>query len=122
MFIYIYVLCLYIYMFYVYNFEGIIYFKMCKKGVFLLGAQLLLYIIKCLNFFFVKIILFSETVTNNYFSFSEAMPTKFHGPKRTKNVAPLSRAELHIHFDGAVRISTIWELCKQKGLPLPGFN
>ncbi|XP_023335547.1 adenosine deaminase [Eurytemora carolleeae] len=48
------------------------------------------------------------------------MPTKFHGPKRTKNVAPLSRAELHIHFDGAVRLSTIWELCKQKGLPLPG--
>ena len=50
------------------------------------------------------------------------MPTKFHGPKRTKNVAPLSRAELHIHFDGAVRFSTIWELCKEKGLPLPGFN
>lgn len=45
---------------------------------------------------------------------------KFHGPKRTKNEVPLSRAELHIHFDGAVRISTIWELCKQKGLPIPG--
>jgi len=45
---------------------------------------------------------------------------KFHGPKRTKNKFPLSRAELHIHLDGSVRFSTIWELCKQKKLPLPG--
>jgi len=45
---------------------------------------------------------------------------KFHGPKRTKNASPLSRVELHIHLDGAVRHSTVWELCKQKGLSLPG--
>jgi len=45
---------------------------------------------------------------------------KFHGPKRTKQPSPLSRVELHLHLDGAVRLSTIWELCKAKGLPLPG--
>ena len=33
---------------------------------------------------------------------------------------PLSRVELHVHLDGALRPSTIWELCKKKGLPLPG--
>jgi len=31
-----------------------------------------------------------------------------------------NRIELHVHVDGAVRASTIWELSKQKGLPLPG--
>ena len=62
---------------------------------------------------------------------------KFHGPKRTKTGTPLSRfdekiinnklinfkliiiehsrVELHIHLDGCVRMSTIWELYKQKG-------
>lgn len=45
---------------------------------------------------------------------------KFLGPERTEKAVPLSRAELHIHLDGSVRYSTIWELCKQKGLPLPG--
>ena len=45
---------------------------------------------------------------------------KFWGPKRTKSAIPLSRVELHIHLDGCVRMSTIWELCKKKGLPLPG--
>eukprot|EP00090_Calanus_glacialis_P045899 TRINITY_DN8773_c0_g1_i1.p1 TRINITY_DN8773_c0_g1~~TRINITY_DN8773_c0_g1_i1.p1 ORF type:complete len:394 (-),score=134.85 TRINITY_DN8773_c0_g1_i1:335-1516(-) len=45
---------------------------------------------------------------------------KFRGPKRTKTAIPLSRVELHIHLDGCVRMSTIWELCKAKGLSLPG--
>jgi len=45
---------------------------------------------------------------------------KFRGPKRTKAPLPLSRVELHIHLDGCVRMSTIWELAKAKGLPLPG--
>ena len=40
---------------------------------------------------------------------------KFRGPKRTKKGVPLSRVELHIHLDGSVRMSTVWELCKQKG-------
>lgn len=46
--------------------------------------------------------------------------SKFHGPRRTQQSVPLSRAELHIHLDGSLRLSTVWELCKQKGLPLPG--
>lgn len=33
---------------------------------------------------------------------------------------PRSRVELHVHVDGAVQPSTIWELSKQKGLSLPG--
>ena len=33
---------------------------------------------------------------------------------------PLSRVELHIHLDGAVRLSTVWELAKEKNIPLPG--
>jgi len=45
---------------------------------------------------------------------------KFRGPKRTKSAIPLSRVELHIHLDGCVRMSTIWELCQAKGLSLPG--
>jgi len=45
---------------------------------------------------------------------------KFRGPKRTKKRVPLSRVELHIHLDGSVRMSTVWELCKQKGIELPG--
>ena len=45
---------------------------------------------------------------------------KFRGPKRTKGPVPLSRVELHIHLDGSVRMSTVWELAKQKGLALPG--
>jgi len=45
---------------------------------------------------------------------------KFRGPKRTKAAIPLSRVELHIHLDGCVRMSTIWELSKAKGLSLPG--
>jgi hypothetical protein len=48
--------------------------------------------------------------------------SKFHGPRRTQQGLPLSRAELHIHLDGSVRLSTIWELCKQKNLPLPGIH
>jgi len=44
----------------------------------------------------------------------------FHGPKRTKTPLPLSRVELHIHLDGSVRPSTVWDLSKSKGLPLPG--
>jgi adenosine deaminase len=47
-------------------------------------------------------------------------PVKFHGPKRTQKSVPLSRAELHIHLDGSVRLSTVWELSKQKNIPLPG--
>jgi len=45
---------------------------------------------------------------------------KFLGPKRTKAPKPLSRVELHIHLDGCVRMSTVWELATSKGLPLPG--
>ncbi|XP_043217917.1 adenosine deaminase-like isoform X2 [Amphibalanus amphitrite] len=30
------------------------------------------------------------------------------------------RVHLHIHLDGAIRPSTIWELSRQKNLPLPG--
>jgi len=45
---------------------------------------------------------------------------KFRGPKRTKAPRPLSRVELHIHLDGSLRMSTIWEISKAKGLPLPG--
>jgi len=55
---------------------------------------------------------------------TSAMPNfpepKFRGPVRTKTATPLSRVELHIHLDGCVRMSTIWELCKAKGLSLPG--
>ena len=40
---------------------------------------------------------------------------KFRGPKRTKATLPLSRVELHIHLDGCVRMSTVWELYNQKG-------
>lgn len=40
---------------------------------------------------------------------------KFRGPKRTKAALPLSRVELHIHLDGCVRMSTVWELYNQKG-------
>jgi len=45
---------------------------------------------------------------------------KFRGPKKTKGPKPLSRVELHIHLDGSVRLTTIWEISKAKGLPLPG--
>ena len=45
---------------------------------------------------------------------------KFRGPKRTKAPRPLSRVELHIHLDGSLRMSTIWEISKAKGLSLPG--
>jgi len=45
---------------------------------------------------------------------------KFRGPVRTKGATPLSRVELHIHLDGSVRMSTVWELYTQKGLTLPG--
>jgi len=45
---------------------------------------------------------------------------KFYGPKRTQKDVPLSRVELHIHLDGAVRLSTVWELSKQKNISLPG--
>lgn len=45
---------------------------------------------------------------------------KFRGPKRTKAPRPLTRVELHIHLDGALRLSTVWELSRAKGLPLPG--
>jgi len=45
---------------------------------------------------------------------------KFRGPVRTKNAKPLSRVELHIHLDGCLRMETVWELSKAKGLPLPG--
>uniref|UniRef100_T1JD41 Adenosine deaminase n=1 Tax=Strigamia maritima TaxID=126957 RepID=T1JD41_STRMM len=31
-----------------------------------------------------------------------------------------ARVELHVHIDGAARLSTIWELSKQKRIPLPG--
>ncbi|XP_045121807.1 adenosine deaminase-like [Portunus trituberculatus] len=33
---------------------------------------------------------------------------------------PKSRVELHVHLDGAIRHETIWEVMRQKGLPLPG--
>ena len=55
---------------------------------------------------------------------------KFWGPKKTKAPKvtlpplllyspssppqPLSRVELHIHLDGSLRMSTIWELSKAK--------
>ena len=52
---------------------------------------------------------------------SDRMPLypqpKFRGPKRTKSATPLSRVELHIHLDGCVRMSTVWELYKEKGHP-----
>lgn len=31
-----------------------------------------------------------------------------------------NRVELHVHLDGAIRYSTIYDLAKQKNLPLPG--
>ncbi|GAB6027601.1 hypothetical protein CHUAL_001843 [Chamberlinius hualienensis] len=31
-----------------------------------------------------------------------------------------SKVELHVHLDGAVRLTTIWELSKKKNLELPG--
>lgn len=34
--------------------------------------------------------------------------------------APLTRVELHSHLDGSVRATTVWELAKAKGFPLPG--
>ena len=40
---------------------------------------------------------------------------KFRGPKRTKKPIPQCRVELHNHLDGALRMSTVWELYKQKG-------
>jgi len=45
---------------------------------------------------------------------------KYRGPKRTKGPKPLSRVELHIHLDGSLRMTTVWELSKAKGLALPG--
>jgi len=45
---------------------------------------------------------------------------KFRGPKRTKKPIPQCRVELHNHLDGALRMSTVWELYKQKGMELPG--
>merc|ERR1712129_120096 len=39
---------------------------------------------------------------------------KFRGPKRTRAPRPLSRAELHIHLDGSLRLSTVWELSRAK--------
>ena len=41
---------------------------------------------------------------------------KFRGPKRTKKPIPQCRVELHNHLDGALRMSTVWELYKQKGI------
>lgn len=45
---------------------------------------------------------------------------KYRGPKRTKGPKPLSRVELHIHLDGSMRMASVWELSKAKGLSLPG--
>jgi len=33
---------------------------------------------------------------------------------------PQTRVELHIHLDGCLRMETVWELYKQKGMKLPG--
>merc|ERR1719319_909506 len=44
---------------------------------------------------------------------------KFRGPKRTKAPRPLSRVELHIHLDGSLRLSTVWELSRAKVILLP---
>ena len=41
---------------------------------------------------------------------------KFRGPKRTKMPTPQTRVELHIHLDGSLRMETVWELYKEKGL------
>ena len=30
------------------------------------------------------------------------------------------QVELHVHLDGSMRRETLWELLKQKNLPLPG--
>ena len=30
------------------------------------------------------------------------------------------QVELHVHLDGSMRRATLWELLKQKNLPLPG--
>ena len=54
------------------------------------------------------------------FAMANFSEPKFHGPVRTKLGTPLSRVELHIHLTGCVRMTTIWELCKAKGLSLPG--
>ncbi|XP_038051971.1 adenosine deaminase-like [Patiria miniata] len=32
------------------------------------------------------------------------------------------KVELHIHLDGAVRASTVWELAKKRGVEVPGSN
>jgi adenosine deaminase len=32
----------------------------------------------------------------------------------------LTRVELHVHLDGAIRHETVWDLAKQKNIPLPG--
>ena len=39
---------------------------------------------------------------------------KFRGPHRTRAAPPLTRVELHIHLDGCLRMSTVWELCRAK--------
>merc|ERR1719319_76450 len=46
---------------------------------------------------------------------------KFRGPKRTKAPRPLSRVELHIHLDGSLRLSTVWELSKAKVILPPSL-
>ncbi|ODN00939.1 Adenosine deaminase [Orchesella cincta] len=50
------------------------------------------------------------------------------GPSRTTGISehvhpksrPLTRVELHVHLDGALRAETIWELAVAKKLELPG--
>ena len=67
---------------------------------------------------------FIEITRRKVFRERRSMPNypepKFRGPKRTKAPRPLSRVELHIHLDGSLRMSTIWEISKAKGLSLPG--
>ena len=70
----------------------------------------------CFNLFAKKEIfsLASDFLLNKNIRMPLYPEPKFRGPKRTKSKTPLSRVELHIHLDGSVRLSTIWELYKQK--------
>lgn len=70
-----------------------------------------------------SLVLFGRILRTTQYSAVIKVMEPLHPAVNKKLISlPKNRVELHAHLDGCVRAETIWELSKEKNLPMPGIG